>query len=220
MYAVVYKNRVLTGPMDWNRGIFQGALSKQGVTQTLPRVAPAEMPYVVNEDATIFTVVENRPTMNPMVEYYYGPLWDITPTEVIANYDVVDSPLDAAKMNFVAYAAEERWKRETAGVNHTLQGQTVWIDTSREGRAIFMQALTLMNDTQTMNWKFPQGWFVMSKTDLADVVSAGASYVESCFNWEKSIDDQIQAATTKQELLDIQILPVEDTITDPTVETQ
>lgn len=206
MYAVVYQNRVIVGPMDWNRGIFQGSLARQGVNVLLPRAAPAELPLSVSNDAKIMSVLENKPSYNPMVEYLYGPLWEITDTHAVANYQVVDSPIDAARTNFRAQAADERYKKETAGVTVQIQGIAVTADTSRDGRSIFVQALGVMQDGQTLNWKFPEGWLVLTKSDLATVVSAGASHIQSCFDWEKQINDQIDAATTKQQLLDIQII--------------
>ncbi len=207
MYAVVYKNRVIVGPMAWNRGIFQGSLAKEGVQVQLPRVPPDEWPLTVNSDAYIVGVQENRPAMNPMVEYYYGPLWDIQPDLVIANYLVMDQDVNSAKPSFKAQAAEERYRKEVSGVSYVVQGINVTLDTSRDGRNIFVQKLAFMADGDTVNWKFPEAWLLLTKSDLADVVQTGAAHIQSCFDWEKSISDLIDAAQTKQELLAIQILP-------------
>ncbi len=207
MYAVVYKNRVIVGPMEWNRGIFQGSLAKEGVQVQLPRVPPDTWPFTVNGDAFIVPVQENRPDMNVMVEYYYGPLWDIQPDLVIANYEVQDQDMASARLNFKAQAADERYRKEVAGVTHVVQGITVTLDTSRDGRNIFVQKLAFMNDGDTVNWKFPESWLLLTKSDLASVVQAGAGHIQSCFDWEKSISDQIDAAQTKQQLLAIEILP-------------
>ena len=70
MYAVIYKNRVIVGPMDWNRAIFQGSLEKEGVAAGIPRVAPGVLPYVINEDARIALVEEQRPEINSLVEIH------------------------------------------------------------------------------------------------------------------------------------------------------
>jgi len=207
MYAVVYKNRVIVGPMEWNRAIFQGSLAKEGIQVQLPRVPPDEWPLTVNSDAFIVPVQENRPEMNPMVEYYYGPLWDIQPDLVIANYDVMDQPIESARLAFKAQAAGERYAQEVTGVTHEVQGITVTLDTSRDGRNIFVQKLAFMADGDTVNWKFPEAWLLLTKSDLAGVVQEGATHIQSCFDWEKGISDQIDAAQTKQELLAIPILP-------------
>ena len=209
MYAVVYQNRVIVGPMGWNRAIFQGSLERHGITNTLPRVAPEELPLVINQDAKIMRVEEARPELNSLVEYYYGPIWDLSGDVAIANYDVVDTPIEFAKANLKALAADERWKKEQSGTKINIQSTEVSLDTSREGRDIFVQKYSIMSDTDTVNWKFPEGWLTLTKAELGLIVSTGATYIQSCFDWEKNISDQIDTATTKQALLAIEILPVE-----------
>jgi hypothetical protein len=206
MYAVVYKNRVIVGPMEWNRGIFQGSLERQGVKTLLPRSAPDTLPYIINEDAKILKVVENRPEINTMVEYYYGPLWDVSGETAVASYEVRDTEIEFARVNFKNLAAEERWKKEIKGTTVLVQELEVSIDTSRDGRNIFVQKYALMNDSDLVNWKFPEGWLTLSKSDLGLIVSTGASYIQSCFDWEKSICDQVDAAAKKSQLLEINIL--------------
>jgi hypothetical protein len=205
MYAVIFKDRVIVGPMNWNRGIFQGSLEKEKIKILLPRVAPDTLPLVINSDVKIMQVEENRPQINSMVEYYYGPIWDISGDTAIASYVVMDQNIDTARNNFKQLAAEERWKKEVAGTTVEVQGTTVTIETDRETRNIFIQKLSIMSDTETVNWKFPESWLVLSKLDLVQVVTAGAQYIQSCFDWEKDISDQIDSAQTKEELLSIPI---------------
>jgi hypothetical protein len=212
MYAVVYKNRVIVGPMDWNRGIFQGSLEKEKITAALPRVAPDDLPMIINEDAKIMAAEEVRPEMNTMVQYYYGPIWDVSGTKAIANYDVIDTPVEFAKINFRQQAANERYKKEVSGVKINIQDKEITIDTSRDGRNIFVQKYSLMNDNETVNWKFPEGWLTLTKSELGSVVTAGATHIQSTFDWEKTINDQIDVATTKEELLSITIIEEQNTI--------
>jgi hypothetical protein len=209
MYAVVYQNRVIVGPMGWNRAIFQGSLERRGIVQTLPRVAPEELPLVINQDTKITRVEEVRPEINTMVEYYYGPLWDVTGDVSIATYNVVDTPIESARANFKTLAADERWKKEETGTSINIQNTDVSLDTSREGRNIFVQKYSMMGEADVVNWKFPEGWLTLTKAELGLIVATGAAYIQSCFDWEKTISDQIDAATTKQELLAIEILPTE-----------
>lgn len=211
MYAVVYKNRVIVGPMGWNRAIFQGSLAKEGVNQTLPRVVPEQLPYEVTPDAQIMAVQEDRPTLNPLVEYYHGPHWEVQSDKAIAHYHVFDIELSSARGGFKDLAAQERYRKEVAGITHVVQGHIVTLDTSREGRNIFLQKLALMTDTDVVNWKFPERWVTLTKADLNQIVAAGAAHIQICFDWEKQISDQIDQAQTKQELLNIQILEPEPT---------
>ena len=203
MYAVIYDNRVLVGPMNWNRGMFQGALERKGIQYPLPRTAPDNLPLTINEHAKIMRVDEIRPTMNPLVEFYYGPLWDITEETAIANYEVHDSPIESMRYNLKQVAAQERYKREVLGTTTTIQEQTVTIDTNRGARDIFVQKYLLMTDSDLVNWKFPETWLTLTKQDLGTVVQAGAQYIQSCFDWELNIAEQIDLAQTKQDLLAI-----------------
>lgn len=209
MYAVVYKDRVIVGPMNWNRAIFTGSLSKEGVTDLIPRVAPETLPHIVNDDARICAVEEQRPEMNPMVEFYYGPLWDVSGDVAIANYEVQSSPIESARVNFKQQAADERYKKEVAGTTVNIQGIDVTVDTNRGSRDIFVQKYLLMSDTDTVGWKFPEAWLTLSKADLGACVAAGAQHVQSSFDWERAIVEQIDAAETKEELLAIEIVEKE-----------
>lgn len=206
MYAVIYDNRVLVGPMNWNRGMFQGALERKGIKYPLPRTAPNDLPIIIDEHAKIMQVEEIRPELNALVEYYYGPLWDITETKAVANYEVHDSPIESARYNLKQLAAQERYNREVKGTTVTIQDQTVTIDTNRGARDIFVQKYLLMNDTDTVNWKFPETWLTLTKSDLGLCVQAGAEYIQSCFDWELNTSELIDLADTKQELLAITIV--------------
>ena len=206
MYAVVYDNRILVGPMNWNRAMFQGALEKKGINQLLPRVAPDDLPMIINEHAKIMQVEENRPELNPLVEYYYGPLWEITETKAIANYQINDTPIEAARYNLKQLCAGERYKKEITGATATIQNQTVTVDTNRGARDIFVQKYLLMAENDTVNWKFPETWLTLTKTDLGLCVAAGAQHIQSCFDWELNIAAQIDQAENKEQLLAIEII--------------
>lgn len=206
MYVVAYKNRVIAGAMPWNRGIFEGSLEKQGIKIQLGRVAPDDLPMIIDDDAKIMQAEENRPKLNPLVEYYYGPLWDTTGAVAVANYEVHDTPIENARLNLKELAAGERYKKEVAGTTINIQDTVVTIDTNRGARDIFIQKYTLMSEGETVSWKFPEGWLTLSKQELGQIVAAGTAYVQSCFDWERGISDQIDAAQTKQELLAITII--------------
>lgn len=206
MYAVIYDDKVLVGPMNWNRGMFQGALERKGVQYFLPRTAPDNLPLNIDSHAKIMKVEEVRPEMNPLVEYYYGPLWNITDEVAIANYEVHDSPIDSMRYNLKQVAAQERYKKEILGTTLNIQGKTISIDTNRVTRDIFAQKYLLMADSDTVNWKFSEAWLVLSKQDMNSVVQAINQYVQSCFDWELNISDQIDTADTKEELLAITIV--------------
>jgi hypothetical protein len=206
MYAVIYDNRVLVGPMNWNRGMFQGALERKGIEYSLPRTAPNNLPLTIDEHAKIMQVEEIKPELNALVEYYYGPLWDITETKAIANYEVHDTPIESARYNLKQLASQERYKKEILGTTTTIQGNIVTIDTNRGARDIFVQKYLLMAESDTVNWKFPETWLTLTKNDLGLCVTAANQYIQQCFDWELNISVQIDQSQNKQELIAVTIV--------------
>lgn len=206
MYAIIHKGRVVLGPLAWAQKYFTDVLKiRYRVTANIPGEAPEELPYTVDENTTIHKVEENKPEIDPMVKQLYGPLWDTTGDIVIANYDVVDLSIDDARNNFRYLTAFERYKKEIAGTKVTVQDTEVSVGTSREERNNYIQQFVVMNEQDTVNWKFPQGWLTLSKSDLGTVVQAINTHVQGSFDWEKDINDQINAAQNADELYAIEI---------------
>lgn len=206
MYAIVHKNRVVLGPLAWAQKYYTDVLKiRHRVQANIPGQAPIMFPYRIDAETTIHQVVENKPEIDAMVEYHYGPLWDLTNDVIVANYEVTPLPIESARNNFRALAAHERYKKEVSGVKVTVQGNEVTCDTSRDGRNIFLQKYSLMSDGTTSNWKFPERWLTLTKSDLGQIVQAGSEHIQSAFDWEKDINDQIDTASTAEELKAIEI---------------
>jgi hypothetical protein len=212
MYAIIHKGRVIVGPMGWTRGYFTDVLKiRHRITASLPNEAPSEFPFVVDEDTVIKQATENRPECNPMIQQYYGPLWDVSGEVAVANYEVHDLSIESAQNNHKILAAQARYKKEIKGIKVNVQNTEVTVDTDRGSRDIFAQKYLLMTELETINWKFPEGWLTLSKTELGTVVAASTQYVQECFDWEKNIVDEIMATTTLEQLLDIEIVEKEST---------
>ena len=208
MYVLTHKNRVLAGPMDWNRAIFDGNLEKLKIMVTLPRVAPEELPLVIDADTVIYSVEFNEPEYNKKISYLEGPYWTYENNRAIAGYLVKDQPIDSVRANLKLQAADVRWSKETAGTTLTIQDTAVTVDTARGSRDIFVQKYLLMTDSDVVTWKFPEAWLTLTKSDLGTVVAAGAAHVQSAFAWEKQISDEIDSADTLAALDAIVIAPV------------
>ena len=203
MYALVLNEKVISGPRGWNSAFFRSSLSERGETVTglIPTKAPDTMPYTITDNARVVLVNEVRPEINSFIEYHRGPLWSNIGDTATATYEVVEQPLEFAKRNYKQFLAEHRYRKETDGTTAIIQDQTVSIDTSREGRNIFVQKLMLMGESDTVNWKFPEGWLVLTKNQLAEVVQAGAAYIQAVFDWEQQIVSDIDSETELSELV-------------------
>jgi len=210
MYALVHKNKVLVGPKDWDRGFFLNALKRKGITNALISRRPQEvLPFIIDADTKIYSADVVKDQFDPMVQYLRGPIWTITEDTATANYEAIDTPIEAARANFKNLTATERYKKEITGATAEVQDVTVSLDTTRDGRNIFVQKYTMMGDNDTVNWKFPEGWLTLTKAELGAIVVAGAAHIQAAFDWEKEISDYIDLAVTAEELLSIEIVPVE-----------
>lgn len=203
MYALVLNGKVISGPRGWNSAFFRNSLKERGenVSTLIPSKPPQDMPYSISENASVVLVNEVRAEINPFIEYHRGPLWSDVGDTATATYEAIPLPLDFAKANYKQLLADERYKKEITGTTVTVQDQEVTIDTSREGRSIFVEKLMLMDESDTVNWKFPEGWLTLSKSELQTVVQAGAAHIQEAFDWEQEISSNIDSETELSDLV-------------------
>jgi hypothetical protein len=207
LYAIKHKNRVVLGPLEWDKKYFEKVLKiRHSIDIELPFRQPLTLPFIIDENTSIHEAIVSRPDLDPMMQAYYGPLWDVSGDVIVANYEVHDHTIEDARNNFRTLAAAERYSKEISSVKVEIQGIEVTADTSRAGRNIFLQKFMLMGDAEVVNWKFPEGWLTLTKAELGMIVQAGAAHIQAAFDWEKSINDQIDAAETAEELYAIEIV--------------
>ena len=201
MYVLVHKERVLVGPRDWNRPMFEGALQKLKLETLLPRRDPQELPILIDEDTYITSAAIVIPPHNERIETYHGPYWNFENKDLaVGTYEIKYKTLGSIRELLTNEAAAERYRREVAGTKTTIQDLEVTLDTSRDGRNVFIQKYTLMGENDTVNWKFPEGWLTLTKVELGAAVSAGAAHIQGSFDWEKAKIEEIEAAETVEVL--------------------
>lgn len=213
MYAFAHKERVMVGPMGWNRALFDGALEKLKIVKTLSRNAPPanELPLIIDEDTAIYPVEFNYPDYNKTTQYLEGPYWTFADGKATAGYLVKDQPVEFIKVALKSKASDERYKKETSGTKVTIQGTEIALNTVRDGRDTFAQKYVLMGDTDTLRWKFAEGWFTLNKTEVASIANAINAHVQSAFDWESAKCDEIESKTTAEELDAVVIVEPEPT---------
>ena len=211
MYVLIHKDRVIVGPMAWQRGMFVGALKKLNITTLLPRNAPVELPMIFDADTKLCSAVLEYPEYNSKIEYIHGPFWDFSEPVAVGTFQVLETPIEFIKGKLKAEVADVRYSREIAGVTVEIQGTTVTVDTNRGSRDIFVQQYLLMGDNDVVNWKFPEAWLTLTRSDLGKAVGAGVAHVQAQFNWELTKNEEIDACTTAAELDAIVIVDPETT---------
>lgn len=200
------KQTIHLGPTFWRHRFIQSELDDIGVVFTVPPVEPNGH-LKITDTVEIFPVSSlYTPNHDSTYEQLSGPFWLFTDTEATGIYSVVQKPLETIKSELKALAAAERYKREVAGAKAIIQDQEVFVDTSRDGRNIFVQKYAMMSDTDTVKWKFPEMWLTLTKSELGQIIAAGAAYVQSQFDWESGIIIQIDAANFVEQLKQITIV--------------
>lgn len=197
-FVITLDGNVILGPKPWNRLMFQECLQEEcGVSYTLPNDNDAGTPFVVSPTVSVLPVVSMpEPAFNSKIQRLDGPYWNLNAQRAQMSFTVGDLPIDAVRNMLKAVVASNRYSAETGGIKVTVQGQEVTVDTARGSRDIFVDAYNSMGDADTINWKFPEGWMVLTKVELGAIVAAGKQHIQDCFNWEKGKDDEIDAAQT------------------------
>ena len=201
MYVLYHNNRVLVGPRSWHRGMFENALRKEGISfSTLSRFDPEVTPVVIDDNTGIKEAKLEYPNHNDKIEFVVGPYWDLTGDVAIGTFQVRERPLDMIRGNLKNRAASVRWNKEIAGTTATIQGVEVTISTTREDRSAYVQQLSVMGESDTVNWKFPEGWLTLSKTDLTTIANTAQAYVQTTFDEELTKVTEIDNAVDAQAL--------------------
>lgn len=205
MQYLLVQNRqsIMLGPVFWQPRFIKSVLADADIEYTPSPIAP-ESRISINETIEIFPISElTQPSYDPVYEQLAGPWWTYNDTAALGHYTVVERDLTAIKSTLLEQTAATRWSRETAGIKYTINGVEVSVATDRESRNIWTQKILSLGDDGAVQWKFPQGWFTLTKTDLIAVLSAIDAYVQTQYDWEATIVVEINAATTAEELKSI-----------------
>ena len=199
------KQSVLLGPVFWRHRFIQSELDDLEIEFTVPPTEPNS--YLnINDNLEIYPVDDPAiPAHDPKYETLAGPFWTFSNNTASGVYTAVQKSIQNIKSEMKQLAADERYKKEVAGAKVTVQGVQITADTSRDGRHLFLQKYSLMGDADTVDWKFPETWVTITKAELGAVIMAGANHIQAQYDWEKTVSDQIDAASTVAELKTIVI---------------
>lgn len=204
MYALVHENRVLFA-REWSKVYFEYRLFENfGVTVDLPINKVDKTPIDLINDLRILPVkFINAQVFNSKIEQPAGPFYEISNNEVIGRWEAVGKPIDQVKSELKNHVANLRWIREQEGL--ALPNGAV-IKTDRESQAIVNGALNFvqLNPAAVIDWKGENGWIQLTKNEIEQIAYLVGTLVEKAFSKEKYWHEVIDAATTLQELDNIQ----------------
>lgn len=204
-YVLVANNIVINGPRSWNYRSFQNSLEEElEISYTLPITKANTDPIEIANGVVILPVEETRQNYNSKIEYLEGPFWAFSNTLATATYTISSNDISAVKNDLKAKVAVNRYIKETGVLQFTIPSSntTVTVDTSREGRGIYLEKLQIltMANIESSTWKFPEGFYTLTASDLAMLVGTGAAFIQAQFDWESAKVAEIDACSTLEEL--------------------
>lgn len=205
MYVLTYNNQVFLTPTSWKPRYISSVIEQDYDVEIILTISDEQrIPFNITPEIRVYKVEEAiRPEINPLIEDHDGPLWTISEDRALATYTVRKLPLELVKTNIKSLLAAERYKRECSSFKTTINDTEITVETDRATRSIFMEAVLFMNDAETRNWKFPEGWLNISKANLMSVILSGAAKIQGDFDWEEGFVSQIDSAKSLEDLVNI-----------------
>jgi hypothetical protein len=151
---------------------------------------PAPVAEIVNVPNPDYDPESNPDVPATIEETRYIEQYEIGPLELDAD----ETPLVLAKRAKLSEIAAARWNTEVGGV--VVNGLT--IDTSRESQGMITgAALTAtLDEAYTCQWKTATGFVVLTAEQIIAVAQAVREHVQTCFDREAELTDEVNAAET------------------------
>jgi hypothetical protein len=206
MYVITHHHdydEVLLGPVAWNPRFIASVIQSDLDLDEAPTVLASDesrVPYDILPNVRVRKAKTVYAELNAKTQRHEGPFWTYDNDEAVATFTAVDKSIDLVKGELKAIIAANRYNKENLGVTLTVQGVDVWCDTSRGNRDVFFQKYALMGDNDTVNWKFPNVWLTLTKSDLGYIVASGVGYIQGCFDWEVNKNTEIDNCSTLAQL--------------------
>jgi hypothetical protein len=107
-------------------------------------------------------------------------------------------PIELLKEKKKNEIANARYEEEVSG--YVFKGQTFHSDRQSQDR-IFQAYMASLNDsTFAQTWKTKDGWAEMTATDFVNLYNEFQTFLQGLYLKEKGLQDQIDLATTPEEL--------------------
>lgn len=214
MYVITHHHdydEVLLGPIEWNPRFIASVIQSDLELSYKPDVKESDkerVPYDIIPNVRVRPVIFVTPEHDEKTQFLVGPYWSYTENEATATYNVEYKNIDLLRGELKQKLAAERYKKEISGFKITLQGQEVSINTNRTEREIFAQKYLIMGESDIVEWKFPEAWLNLTKTELLQIVNAINNHVQSAFSWELNKATSLDSASTHEELMSVELIEV------------
>ena len=130
---------------------------------------------------------------------------EIPPEPVSFDNDISvfgEVDIDTLKQGKLWQLADARWREETAGF--TYNGHEFHSDRESQDRVFQAYMASLSDPNFTVTWKTKTGWLEMTASDFITLYNEFQTFLQGLYQKEKALQEQVEAATTIEELEAIQ----------------
>lgn len=208
LFALVHNNEIKVGPRLWTYSFFLDYIKENELDSSLlSRSQPTSA--IITDDWKVLPVIDvSTSVINSLYEEPVGPFLTIFEDRIESVLLKKDRPLDFIKGDLRNIVAYNRYKFEVGKLEYTFpDGDKVELFMEREERSIYLQTLSVMNENDTIPFKFKNNKFRLgvTKSELNDIVLLGASHIRSAFQWESLKNVEIENASTIEEVKAIEL---------------
>lgn len=202
-YVIVKNGSVVFGPREWNQTLFQSVLKESNIETVLDRTNDSNLAVTISDTVKIIPVVEKHvPQINQKVQQLAGPFWTFANDQAVQTYTAVDKPIELVKAEMKSAVAAARYAKEIEGTSVLVNGSSVSVPTSRDGKAVFYQQAVIATETP-IQWKFGSEWKSVNRDNFIEICNAITAHVQSAFDWEAGKVAEIDSKVTHLDLNNI-----------------
>ena len=211
-YLLVQNKQIVhLGPINWRQRFIQTEINDlvDAGELTIEYSVPAtEQGYIdIGEGFEIFPVELTTPSVDYTYQHLAGPVYTYDTNTATGTYTPYDLDIDSVKSNLKAIAAAERYRKQTLGTTATMAGSNFSVATDVNTINQFI-TLALSTGVNTINYKSPNGFISVTGSDIQNIADQINTYVQTQFDWELNIINQIDSATDINTLKNIVIVPL------------
>lgn len=203
------KQTVLLGPIEWRPRFIQSELNDlfdAGEKATKYTISPTETGYIdCNDGFEIFPITNSTgDAHDPIFEQLEGPFYTYADNQATETYNILDADIWVCKTKLKSKVTSLRRAKQILGTTVTIDDITVNVSTDDTELQKYVAALAVIND-DTINWKFNGEFVQLNSTSLLHIIDTIRAYIQTQFDWEKSLYETIDAAADLPTLQDISV---------------
>lgn len=146
------------------------------------------------------------PTLDVPFEYEEGLQWVLDSGKAVGTYFVLERTVEEVKEILHNTLSEKSFNKQVEGVELTVQGTTVNVNSDMFNRVTLHQRWTLMNNDSAEEFKLNNGeWFTLTKSDVESVLIGINNHIKNIMAWESSVSSKINNSITIEDLKKVEI---------------